>query len=62
VSRGRAADLARMLRVMAILQLASLAVIPGGEPRLLIAISGFAIAWWTAARLFAAASTSGSTG
>lgn len=56
VSRWRAAGLARTLRVMTILQMASLALIPSGEPRLLIAIGGFAIVWWAAAWLFTAAS------
>lgn len=60
VSRWRATGLARTLRVMAILQLASLAVIPSGQPRLLIALGGFAIVWWAAARMFTAASRSGS--
>jgi hypothetical protein len=56
MSRWRAAGMARTLRGMAILQLASLVALPAGEPRLLLAIGGFAFLWWSAARLFAAAS------
>lgn len=62
VSRWRAGGLARTLYVMAALQVASLAALPGGEPRLLIAVGGFAVVWWSAARLFAAGARAASRG